>query len=136
MKLTNNEIYNYANALLQYFGADNKMKLPIKVSFFLQKNIKVMTEAAQEIDKARMEIIQRHGTPNEDGQSYQIPEDKIEVASAELEELFNIEQNLNIHLFNLDDFNNIEMTSAETSALLFMIREEDDLNPPPPPLAE
>ena len=36
MKLTNNEIYNYANALLQYFGADNKMKLPIKVSFFLQ----------------------------------------------------------------------------------------------------
>ena len=136
MRLTNNEIYNYANALLQYFGADNQMKLPIKVSFFLQKNIKVMTEAAQEIDRARMEIIQRYGTPNEDGQSYQIPEDKVEVASAELEELFNIEQNLNIHSFNLDDFNDIEMTSAETSALLFMIRDEDDLNPPPPPLAE
>lgn len=136
MKLTNNEIYNYANALLQYFGADNKMKLPIKVSFFLQKNIKVMTEAAQEIDRARIEIIQRYGTPNEDGQSYQIPEDNVEVASAELEELFNIEQNLNIHLFNLDDFNDIEMTSAETSALLFMIRDEDDLNPLSPPLAE
>ena len=136
MKLTNNEIYNYANALLQYFGADNKMKLPIKVSFFLQKNIKVMTEAAQEIDKVRMEIIQRYGTPAEDGQSYQIPEDKIGVASAELEELFNIEQNLNIHSFNLDDFNDIEMTSAETSALLFMIRDEEDLNPPPPSLAE
>ena len=126
MKLTNNEIYNYTNALLQYFGADNEMKLPIKASFFLQKNIKVITEAAQEIDKVRMEIIQRYGTPAEDGQSYQVPEDKIEVASQELEELFNIEQDLNIHRFDIDDFNNIEMTSAQTGALLFMIKDEDD----------
>ena len=126
MKLTNNEIYNYANALLQYFGADNEMKLPIKVSFFLQKNIKVITEAAQEIDKVRMEIIQRYGTPSEDGQSYQISEDKIEIASQELEELFNIEQDLNVHRFNIDDFNNIEMTSAQTGALLFMIKDDED----------
>ena len=126
MKLTNNEIYNYANALLQYFGADNEMKLPIKVSFFLQKNIKVITEAAQEIDKVRMEIIQRYGTPSEDGQSYQISKDKIEIASQELEELFNIEQDLNVHRFNIDDFNNIEMTSAQTGALLFMIKDDED----------
>ena len=126
MKLTNNEIYNYANALLQYFGADNEMKLPIKVSFFLQKNIKVITEAAQEIDKVRMEIIQRYGTPSEDGQSFQIPDDKIPVATQELQELFDIEQNLNIHRFDIDDFNNIEMTSAQTSALLFMIKDEDE----------
>lgn len=126
MKLTNNEIYNYANALLQHFGADNDMKLPVKLSFFLQKNIKIITEAAQEVDKARMEIIQQYGIPSEDGQSYEIPEDKVEIASQELEELFNIEQNLNIHRFYIDDFENIEMTSAQTAALLFMIKDEDE----------
>lgn len=125
MKLTNNEIYNYANALNQYFGADNDMKLPIKVSFFLQKNIKVITEAAQEIDKARIEVAQRYGVLSEDGQSYQIPDEKIADASKELEDLFTIEQHLNIHMFKLDDFNNIELTSAQTAALLFMIKDED-----------
>ena len=127
MKLTNNEIYNYANALITYFGADNDMKLPIKVSFFLQKNIKTIVEAAQEIDRVRTEIIQRYGVPSEDNdQSYQIPEDKIEIASQELQELFDLEQDLNIHRFNLDDFNNLEMTSAQTSALLFMIEDEEE----------
>ena len=126
MKFTNNEIYNYANALLQYFGADNDMKLPIKVSFFLQKNIKIIMEAAQEIDKARMEIVQRYGTLSEDGQSYEIPEEKVAIASQELEDLFNIEQYLNIHRFNIEDFGGIEMTSAQTAALLFMIKDEDE----------
>ena len=127
MKLTNSEIYNYANALMTYFGVDNDMKLPIKVSFFLQKNIKTIVEAAQEIDRVRTEIIQRYGVPSEDNdQSYQIPEDKIEIASQELQELFDLEQDLNIHRFNLDDFNNLEMTSAQTSALLFMIEDEEE----------
>ena len=129
MKLTNNEIYNYATALNENFGVNKEIKLPIKVNFFLQKNIKIILEAAQEIDKVRMEIIQTYGTPSEDGQSYEIPPEKIEAASAELTDLFSIEQDLSIHKFNLDDFNNIELTTGQTMALFFMINDEEDAVP-------
>ena len=35
--MTNLEIYNIANNLLEAFN-DNNQKLPVKVNFFLQKN--------------------------------------------------------------------------------------------------
>ena len=37
MKLTNNQIYDYATRLAAEFS-DNSLKLPIKVNFYLQKN--------------------------------------------------------------------------------------------------
>ena len=124
MKLTNNEIYNYANALSQEFGTSASIKLPIKVNFFLQKNIKALVEAATDIENSRIAIAQEYGVLNEDGESYQIPPEKIEDASKELNDLFNLEQDIPIKKFNLEDFNNIELTTAQMSALLFMIKDE------------
>ena len=37
MKMTNNEIYMHANALMEAFN-DGEQRLPIKVNFYLQKN--------------------------------------------------------------------------------------------------
>lgn len=124
MKLTNNEIYNYANALGQEFGANASLKLPIKVNFFLQKNIKTLVEAATDIENSRIEIAREYGVLTEDGESYQIPPEKIDDASKELNDLFGLEQDLPIKKFNLEDFNNIELTTAQMSALLFMIKDE------------
>ena len=124
MKLTNNEICNYANALSQEFGTSASIKLPIKVNFFLQKNIKALVEAATDIENSRIAIAQEYGVLNEDGESYQIPPEKIEDASKELNDLFNLEQDIPIKNVNLEDFNNIELTTAQMSALLFMIKDE------------
>jgi hypothetical protein len=44
-------------------------------------------------------------------------------AQKELNDLFNLEQELNIHVFKLDDFDNIELTVQQLSAIMFMIEE-------------
>lgn len=125
MTLTNNEIYNYTTALNNEFNSSCKIKFPVRVNFFLQKNIQKLTNASSEIERARMEIAQSYGELNEDGTSYFIPPDKISQAQAELNELFDIDQDIKLHLFSIDDFNNIELTYQQMSALMFMIKDEE-----------
>lgn len=125
MTLTNNEIYNYTTALNNEFNSSCKIKFPVRVNFFLQKNIQKLTNASSEIEKARVEIAQSYGELNEDKTSYFIPPDKISEAQEELNELFNIDQDIKLHLFSIDDFNNIELTYQQMSALMFMIKDEE-----------
>lgn len=122
MKLTNNEIYFYTNNLLTYFGQDCEIKFPIKVNFFLQKNIKKMTELAQDIEASRLEIARAFGTFSDEG-GFIVPEDKTEEASRELNDLFSLEQDVDIHIFKIDDFTNIELSMQQMNALMFMIEE-------------
>ena len=121
MTLTNQKIYEYAQNLSVFNGFN--LKLPVRISFFMQKNIKLITEAANEINEARMNIARAYGVPNGEDGSYLIPPDAIPTAQAELNDLFNIEQELNIHIFKLDDFDNIELTYQQLSAIMFMIEE-------------
>ena len=91
MKFNNNEIYQIINILTKTF--DNlDIYIPAKANFFIQKNISVLAAAAQEIEKSRIEIAKHYGIPDKESQQYKIPEDKIEEASRELEDLFSIEQ--------------------------------------------
>lgn len=122
MKLTNNLIYTYTNELLTYYGADCEIKFPIRVNFFLQKNIKKLTELAQDIEASRLEIAKQFGETNEEG-GYVVAPDKIEEASKELNDLFSLEQDVDIHIFKIDDFSNIELSIPQMNALMFMIEE-------------
>lgn len=124
MILTNNEIYNYASALSAEFGPNCEIKFPVKINFFLQKNIQLLTSLAGDIDRARISIAQQNGVLNEDGSAYTIPPEKIPEVSMELEELFAIEQEVNIRQFSINDFNNIELTYKQMNALMFMIKDE------------
>lgn len=124
MILTNNQIYNYTSKLIAQFNAQNcDIKLPIKISFFLQKNIKILSELAQDIEKCRMQIATTYGTLQEGSQVYAIAPDSIEQANAELTDLFTLEQNVELHMFKLEDFEGLEFTFAQMDALLFMIEE-------------
>ena len=120
MKITNQQIYSHAQAL----GAFSiEVKLPVKISFFLQKNIQLIQQAAEEIDRARLNLGAQYGTPNEADNGYDIPQENIAMVNQELNDLFNLEQDLNIHIFKLDEFDNIELTYQELSAIMFMIEE-------------
>jgi hypothetical protein len=44
-------------------------------------------------------------------------------AEKELNDLFNLEQNLDIHIFKIDDFDGIELTYQQLSAISFMIED-------------
>ena len=122
MKFNNSEIYQIANVLAKTF--DNlDIYIPAKANFFIQKNIAIFAAAAQEIEKSRLEIAKHYGELDEENQQYKIPEDKIEEASKELEDLFSIEQDLNIKTFTIEALGDAEFTSAQMQAIMFMIED-------------
>lgn len=121
MKMINNEIYSHANQLLEVFQ-DNNQKLPIKINFYLQKNKSTLLGLAQEIEKTRMEIAQSYGELNTETQQFIIPPEKIAEASQELNDLFNLEQDVNIYMINVDSLSDdYDMTTAQMEAIMFMI---------------
>lgn len=121
MTLTNNEIYVYTRQLMDAFQ-DGEQKLPIKINFYLQKNKNTLLALAQDIEKARLEIAQTYGELDEAGEQYQIPNEKLAEASKELEDLFNLTQDVNIHKISIDTINeDLMLSAAQMEALMFMI---------------
>ena len=122
MKFNNQQIYQIANNVLS--NLDNlNIYIPAKANFFIQKNISILAAAAQEIEKSRLEIAKHYGVLDEEGQQYKIPEDKLEEASKELEDLFSIEQELDIKTFSIEALGNAEFTPAQMQAMMFMIED-------------
>ena len=122
MKFNNNEIYQLAGHITSNLG-NLDIYIPAKANFFIQKNIAIFAAAAQEIEKSRLEIAKHYGELDEENQQYKIPEDKIEEASKELEDLFSIEQELNIKTFTIEALGEAEFTSAQMQAIMFMIED-------------
>lgn len=123
MKLTNNEIYTYANNLAQAFD-DKDQKLPIKISFYLQKNKNTLIQLAQDIEQSRMNIAQSHGTLDENNQQYVIPPEEMEIVAKELNDLFALEQEVQIYTINIDSFSDdLTITTAQMEAIMFMIEQ-------------
>lgn len=123
MILTNGQIYDYASALMQEFY-DDSLKLPIKMNFYLQKNKKTLIDLAQEIEKNRIEIANNYGELDEETQQYQVPADKIESASKDLNELFNIEQDVNIYKISIDSLSDeFVLTTSQMETIMFMIED-------------
>lgn len=120
MKLTNQQIYD---ATIQLASFNIEGKLPVRINFFLQKNIQTLAAAGQEIEEARLSVAREFGQLNEDGTQFIVPPEKMAAAQKEINDLFNLEQDLNIHVFKLDDFDGIELTYQQLSSIMFMIEE-------------
>lgn len=121
MILTNNNIYNYANNLIMAFN-DNTQKLPIKINFCLQKNKKTLLALAQDIEAARIEIGKTYGEYNKETQQYYIPPEKMAIANQEMNDLFNIEQDVDILTIKYDSLNDdVMLTTVQMEAIMFMI---------------
>ena len=121
MTMTNFEIYNIAKAMGEAFQ-DGGQYLPVMINFFIQKNKATLMTLAQDIDNSRMAIVRNYGELNEDGTQFVVPEDKMEAANAELLDLFNIEQEVDIRKINIDAFpDDVSLSSAQMEALMFMI---------------
>ena len=121
MNLTNKTIYEYGKNLSIFNNCN--LKMPVRINFYLQKNIQLILQAAKEIEEARLNIGLQFGTPNEEGTGFNIPSENIETVNHEIIDLFNLEQDIPLHIFKLDDFNGIELSYQEMSAIMFMIEE-------------
>lgn len=123
---SNKEILLYAEALSKEFlDEENKnLELPIKVNFYLQKNIKVIIDAAETVDKLRMKIGEKYGEFNLDEQYYEIKDNEKRLeAQKELDKLFSIDQILEIETISLEDLKDTKLTVAQMNAMYFMIQE-------------
>lgn len=123
MKLTNMQIYDYATAFSQGFN-DPYLKFPVKVNFYIVKNKSVLTELAKDIETHRLEIIKEFGQYNEATGQYDIDKDKINEATKSINELFSIEQEVQIYTIKLEDMGDkLNLSTSQMEALLFMIED-------------
>lgn len=121
--MKNLEIYNIAISLMENFK--DELNLPVKVNFYLQKNMTAIVEMAQEIDKTRKEIIEKFGTPVEEGSDeITVAPENLDAANKELTDLFELEQDVKIYPIKLDWFGDINFSSQQVAAISYMIEEE------------
>jgi hypothetical protein len=119
--MTNSEIYNIATVLGKAFE-DEKQVLPVKVNFYMQKNRATLTTLAQEVEKARVEILQKHGTLNEETNQFEFSNEVAELVIQELNDLLSLEQEVNIYTVSIDSFgDDLSLTTGQMEALMFMI---------------
>ena len=119
--MTNSEIYNIATILGKAFE-DEKQVLPVKVNFYMQKNRATLTTLAQEVEKARVEILQKHGTLNEETNQFEFSNEVAETVIQELNDLLSLEQEVNIYTVTIDSFGDeLTLTTGQMEALMFMI---------------
>lgn len=123
--MTNNEIYNTALALMENVVNLN-LTLPVKVNFYLQKNVTALLAIAEDIEKTRTEILSKYGTMNEETGNYEFEDDNLEKVSQELIDLFELEQEVPIYEISLDAFGDIELNSNQFKAILYMIKDEEE----------
>lgn len=123
MKLNNMQIYSAATTLTEVFNNTNEY-IPAKANFYIQKNLQKLASAAEGIEKARLGVAQHYGIPNADGTQFEIPEENREKMMNELNELFGIEQEVEIKEISIEDLSTIKFTPVQMNSIMFMIEED------------
>jgi uncharacterized circularly permuted ATP-grasp superfamily protein len=119
--MTNNEIYAITIALNREFE-DTKQVLPVKVNFYIQKNKATLTSLAQDIEKARMDVLQQYGSYNEETEQFEFTAEQAPILTRELNDLFSLEQEVNIYTVDIEKFgDDLSLTTGQMEALMFMI---------------
>ena len=122
--LTNLEIYTTAQALMENITTD--INLPVKVGFYIQKNMKKMTELAQEIEKSRIEIFDKYGEKDEENNQYKFDKSVQEQVQKELNDLFDLTQDVKTNMLELDWFDDIDLNANQIAAISYMIADDED----------
>lgn len=125
---TNKEILEYATLLQKVFlDTDKDIFLPVKVNFYLQKNMKTLTEAAELIEESRMGIGEQYGEFVEEESSYIIKDsENLKKAQKMINELLSLDQVIELYPISLEDLQDIQLTVAQMNAMLFMIEESKE----------
>ena len=123
--MKNSEIYSIGVQLAQYVTKLN-LSLPVKVNFYLQKNITALMAMATELEQSRNDILSKYGVLDPEQGNYTFEDDdKLAQANSELVDLFELEQEVPIYEINLEDFGNAELDTNQVQAISYMIREEE-----------
>ena len=119
---TNGDLYCLTQNLIE-----NPIKedtyIPIKLNFYIQKNIETIISEYQRIEKHRIDIIKHYSVFDDKGQ-ITIPQDKVAEVNAELDALSEIKQEVDLHMLTLDDIQDLQLSTGEFKSIMFMIEEK------------
>lgn len=120
----NDEIYQIAVELLNSFSdSDQNTYLPAAVAFSIQKNKATILNLANDIENHRINILTKYSI-NIEGDQLQIDPEKVNDANKELKDLLEIEQEIKVYTFKIEEIMEVRFTPAQMNAILFMIDEE------------
>lgn len=121
MTLYNYEIYDWGRALSNITFDEY---LPVKVNFYLRKNMLLILDKASEIDKERERIVSQYAKVDENGSFYFETEQDEQAANQEFIDLQKLTQDLDIVKIPLSSFENINLKTSQLDALMKMIDED------------
>lgn len=123
MKLTNQEIYEKATEITVAFSNETKY-IPVKLNFAIQKNLSVLLKLKEEIENNKIKIAYEYGKLNSEGTQFIIEKENRKKAEQELNDLFSIEQEVDIKTCFLSQIEGIDLTIEQMQAIMFMITED------------
>ena len=125
MKLTNEQVCDSYVALSNL--KNSKKLLPIKVSYAIIRNIKLLQPIVESVDMVKLDIFSKYGTQDTNSPgSYDIPPENVVIVNDQLRELSATENEVNIITIKLDTLDGYELTVDEMDALYFMIEESEE----------
>lgn len=128
MQITMNQILNFVT----FYEAVKSQKLSIKTAYRLTKLAKAIEEEINFYREKLQTIIQEYGEvdengqpiPTEDGNGVKLrPGTEMECNSA-IQELYMMEITLPDITFDIEEFDNVELTTEEFTAILPFIKED------------
>ena len=130
MKLTlsNERIVNTIDVL----GELNNAKLPVKVAYAITKNINKINSELKAYNKEKAKLIDKYGEKDKEGKlkvdkkgNIPLKEEHIEDWNRDIKELLSIENEIDIHMINLDELlnSNCNISPAGLVAIDFMIKD-------------
>lgn len=128
LNLSNERIVNTIDVL----GELNNAKLPVKVAYAITKNINKINSELKAYNKEKAKLIDKYGEKDEEGKlkvdekgNVPLKKEYIEDYNRDIAELLSIENEIDIHMINLDDLlnSNCNISPAGLVAIDFMINE-------------
>lgn len=121
--MTNLELYELTIKFCDCFNCVEQKNFPAKISFYIQKNRKILVDAYNEIEQIRRDTLEKYGNFDQYTQSYSFEPKIIDKVNKELEEFGLLEQELPFFKINISDLEGLEFTLEQMDALMFMIEE-------------
>ena len=128
LNLSNERIANTINVL----GELNNAKLPVKVAYAITKNINKINTELKAYNEEKAKLIDKYSEKDEEGKlktdeigNVNLKEEHIEDWNRDIKELLSIENEIDIHMIQLDDLlnSNYNISPAELAAIDFMIND-------------
>lgn len=119
--MTNNEIMQVYKGINKIY--DSNMKLGVKLSYVLAKDLKVLQPLAEVIEKEQYKLFLKHGNRKEDG-NVEVPKENIEALNQDLAQLGEIENKALITKIKLADFDTDVIDFSIITDLMPIIIEE------------